>query len=274
MPVTRRAALKTFAAGVIGGGAGLVAHGYAYERLAIHVTESDFIVPGLAPEHAGLRVGFITDLHHSDYLSADDVARAADLVIARRPDLIVLGGDYVTRRNRRYMHPCSEALGHLTAAHGVFAILGNHDDDRHMPAALSDRGFSVLKDARTTIQVHGQPLTLVGIRFWTRQIAQLAALLKGSSASTILLAHDPRRLVEAAALAVPAVLSGHTHGGQLVLPGIGPLGGRRFPVIAGLGERDGSRIFVSRGIGTVFVPIRVNCPPEVAILTLRPAVSA
>lgn len=270
MPLTRRAALRTFAAGLIGGGAGLTAHGYAYERVAIRVVETDLAVSGLAPEHDGLRIGFITDLHHSEYLAMEDVVRAADLVLARRPDLIVLGGDYVTLRNRRYMEPCAEALAHLTAPHGVFAILGNHDDERHMPAALAARRFSVLQDARTTITIRGQPLTLVGIEFWTRRIADLAPLLRGSSAPAILLAHDPRRLAEAAALAVPAVLSGHTHGGQLVLPGIGPLGGRRFPVIAGPGEREGSRIFVSRGIGTVFVPIRVNCPPEVVIVTLRP----
>jgi len=274
VPLTRRAALRTFAAGLIGGGAGLAAHGYAYERLAIRVIETDLAVPGLAPEHAGLRIGFITDLHHSEFLAAQEVTRAADLVLARRPDLIILGGDYVTLRNRRYMEPCAEALAHLTAPHGVFAILGNHDDDRYMPAALAARGLTVLKDARTTLTIRGQPLTLVGIRFWTRRVSELAPLLPGSSATTLLLAHDPRRLVEAAALAVPAVLSGHTHGGQLVLPGLGPLGGRHFPVIAGPGEREGSRIFVSRGIGTVFVPIRVNCPPEVVMLTLRPAVPA
>ncbi|HXE81150.1 MAG TPA: metallophosphoesterase [Vicinamibacterales bacterium] len=274
MPLTRRAAIRTLSAGLIGGGAGLAAHGYAYERVAIRVVDADLQVAGLAPEHAGLRIGFITDLHHSEYLAMEDVARAADLVLAQRPDLIVLGGDYVTLRNRRYMEPCAEALARLTAPEGVFAILGNHDDERHMPAALAARGFSVLKDARTTIVIRGQPLTLLGIQFWTRRASELAALLKGSSSPTILLAHDPRRLAEAAALAIPAVLSGHTHGGQLVLPGIGPLGGRRFPVIAGHGERDGSRIFVSRGIGTVFVPIRVNCPPEVVIVTLRPEVRA
>ena len=271
MPVTRRTALRTFAAGLIGGGAGLAAHGYAYERVAIRVIDTDLAVAGLAPEHTGLRLGFITDLHHSEYLSMDEVARAANLVLERRPDLIVLGGDYVTLRNRRYMGSCAEALGHLTAPHGVYAILGNHDDDRHMPAALAARGFAVLRDASTTLSIHGQPLALVGIRFWTRRIGEIAPLLRGLAVPTILLAHDPRRLAEAAALAVPAVLSGHTHGGQLVLPGIGPLGGRRFPVIAGPGERDGSRIFVSRGIGTVFVPVRVNCPPEVVIVTLKPA---
>ena len=85
----------------------------------------------------------------------------------------------------------------------------------------------------------------------------------------ILLAHDPRRLYEAADLDVPAVLSGHTHGGQIVLPGVGALARRSFPVLSGLGARDKTTMFVSRGVGTVYVPIRINCPPEVAIVTLK-----
>jgi uncharacterized protein len=68
---------------------------------------------------------------------------------------------------------------------------------------------------------------------------------------------------------VPAVLAGHTHGGQVVMPGFGAIARRRFPVVAGLGQRDNTRIFVSRGVGTVYVPIRLNCPPEVAVVPLR-----
>jgi hypothetical protein len=85
----------------------------------------------------------------------------------------------------------------------------------------------------------------------------------------ILLAHDPRRLIEAAELNIPLVLSGHTHGGQVVLPGIGAIAARKFPVIAGLGRRGKTSIFVSRGVGTVYVPYRLNCPPDVALLTLK-----
>jgi predicted MPP superfamily phosphohydrolase len=85
----------------------------------------------------------------------------------------------------------------------------------------------------------------------------------------LLLAHDPRRLDEAATLDIPAVLSGHTHGGQIVLPGVGAIARRNFPVLAGLGSRGNTSMFVSRGIGTVYVPVRINCPPEVAIVTLK-----
>ena len=93
--------------------------------------------------------------------------------------------------------------------------------------------------------------------------------MKGAEGTVLLLAHDPRRLAEAASLKVPAVLSGHTHGGQIVLPGVGALARRSFPVLSGLGQQGDTSIFVSRGIGTIYVPVRINCPPEVALLTLR-----
>lgn len=86
----------------------------------------------------------------------------------------------------------------------------------------------------------------------------------------VLLAHDPRRLTEAAALNIPLVLSGHTHGGQIVLPLVGAIAAQKYPVLEGLGRRKRTTLFVSRGLGTVYVPARVNCPPEVAVLTLQP----
>jgi predicted MPP superfamily phosphohydrolase len=97
----------------------------------------------------------------------------------------------------------------------------------------------------------------------------IASVLKGTGGTTLLLAHDPRRLTEAASLDVQLVLSGHTHGGQVVLPGVGALAGRKFPVLAGYAMKDNTALFVSRGVGTVYVPVRVNCPPDVAVLTLR-----
>ena len=112
-------------------------------------------------------------------------------------------------------------------------------------------------------------LELAGISFWTRERQKIAEVLKGSRGPVLLLAHDPRRLVEASALNVAAVLSGHTHGGQIVLPGIGAIAARKFPVAAGNGSLGDTTIFVSRGIGTVYVPARINCPPEVAIITLQ-----
>jgi predicted MPP superfamily phosphohydrolase len=193
------------------------------------------------------------------------------MMMSARPDLIVLGGDYVTWGDRRYVGPVAEALGGLSAPHGVFAILGNHDDDHDMPAALTERRIQVLRDARTRLAINGDAIELAGVRFWTKRTADVAAVIKGAKHPVVLLAHDPRRLTEAATLGVPLVLSGHTHGGQVVLPGAGAIAARKFPVIAGIARREHTSIFVSRGVGTVYVPVRINCPPEVAILTLQSA---
>ena len=107
-----------------------------------------------------------------------------------------------------------------------------------MPAALARNGVQMLKDARTRLTIRHETVDLVGIRFWTKRQADIAALTRGAAPMTILLAHDPRRLTEAAALNIPLVLSGHTHGGQVVLPVVGAVAAQKFPVVAGLGRRD------------------------------------
>lgn len=268
MGMTRRAALKGMLAAAVGTTTGAIAYGVGYERHHLSLTRTPLPMSGLPPSLEGLRVGLITDVHHSAMVSADDVTAAVRLLLSARPDLIVLGGDYVTFGDRAYVEPAAELLSSLRAPHGVFAILGNHDDDRDMPAALDRRGVTVLRDARTRLEIRGETLDLAGVRFWTRSVADIARVLRGTGETTLLLAHDPRRLTQAAALNVPGVLSGHTHGGQVVMPGIGALAGRRFPVLAGTAREQNTSIFVSRGIGTVYVPVRLNCPPEVAVITL------
>ncbi len=270
MRLTRRDALRAIAATGVGLAAGPIAYGVAYERHRLALVQADLPVSGLPPAHDGLRIGLITDIHHSATVSADDVNRAVQLLASARPDLIVLGGDYVTYGNRAYVEPVAELLAPLAhAPQGSFAVLGNHDDDRDMAAALVKNNFVVLKDQHTRAHIHGEALDLVGIRFWTRRTTHVAQVLKGTGANTILLAHDPRRLTQAAELNVPVVLSGHTHGGQVVLPGVGALAKTDFPVLAGAMRRENTSLFVSRGVGTVYVPLRLNCPPDVAVLTLR-----
>ena len=269
MGLTRRAALKGVLATTVGAVTGGAVYGVGYERHHLGLTAAALDVSGLAPELDGLRIAFLTDIHHSAMVPADDVAAAVTLTLSTNPDLIVLGGDYVTWGDRDYVGPVAELLKPLRAPNGVFAILGNHDDDRDMPSALSRNHVVVLKDQLTRIVVRGEPIDLIGIRFWTRRPGDIARIVRRAGETSILLAHDPRRLTEAAALNIPAVLSGHTHGGQVVLPGFGAIARRNFPVVAGLGRQDNTAIFVSRGVGTVYVPIRINCPPEVALVTLR-----
>jgi predicted MPP superfamily phosphohydrolase len=267
----RRAALRVLTAAGIGFITGGGAHGFLYERHRIGVTRATLPVSGLPNALDGLRVVMLTDLHLSPTVPRSDIEVAVQLAMAERADLIILGGDYVSFLDRRYMQPCADALAPLSAPYGIYAVLGNHDDDVEMPRALERQGIVVLKDARTTVSIKHEKLEMIGIRFWTRATVDIAKLLKGASATstTVLLAHDPRRLQQAAALNIPLMLSGHTHGGQIVLPGIGALAARKFPVAQGMARRENTTAFVSRGIGTVYVPCRINCPPEIAVLTLQ-----
>jgi len=269
MSISRRTAIKTVIATTVGTATAGLTYGAAVERHRIGMTSATLPVAGLPPALDGLRISLITDIHHSRIVPASDVVQAIELAMSARPDLIVLGGDYVTFGDRAFVGPVAELLGSLQAPHGVFAVLGNHDDDRDMPAALAAKGFTVLKDQRTQVTIRNETLTLAGIRFWTRRAENIARVVTGAEGTVLLLAHDPRRLAEAANLKVPAVLSGHTHGGQIVLPGAGAIARRSFPVLSGLGQQGDTSIFVSRGVGTIYVPVRINCPPEVALLTLR-----
>lgn len=272
MALTRRDFLRLSTVASVGALTGVAAYGIAYERHQIDLVTRDVAVRGLPPALDGLRIGMITDVHHSSVVPAGDIARAVSRLKGAAPDIVVLGGDYVSFFDRKYAAPVADLLAPLAGAPlGSFAVLGNHDDEREVPATLAARGFTMLKDQRTALTVRGERLDIAGIRFWTRTPGDIAGVLKGTGGTTILLAHDPRRLTEAAALDVQLVLSGHTHGGQVVIPAVGAIAGRKFPVLAGFATRDNTSLFVSRGVGTVYVPVRINCPPDVAVLTLRTA---
>ncbi len=265
----RRAALRVLTAAGIGFLYGGSAHGFLYERHRIGVTRATLPGSGQPIALDGLRVVMLTDLHLSPTVPREDIEVAVQLAMAEQGDLVILGGDYVSFMDRGYMQPCADLLAPLTAPHGIFAVLGNHDDDVEMPRLLERQGIEVLKDARTTVTIKHERLDLIGIRFWTRATVDIARLLRGATGTSVLLAHDPRRLQQAAALNIPLMLSGHTHGGQIVLPGIGALAAKKFPVAQGMARRENTTVFVSRGIGTIWVPVRINCPPEIAVLTLQ-----
>ncbi|MGE3842194.1 MAG: metallophosphoesterase [Vicinamibacterales bacterium] len=266
----RRFVLKSLIGLGVGSTTGVAAWGYFYERQRLFSNTSRVPIAGLPSALHGLRIALLTDLHRSEAVSDEFIRSAVGLARAARPDVVVLGGDYVSFGDRRFMQASAETLSGLTAPNGVFAVMGNHDDDREMPAALKRQGVEVLRDARTTVSIHGQPVDFIGLRFWSRRRDILARILAGAEGFPILLAHDPRRLPDAASLRIPLVLSGHTHGGQVRLPGLTAITARKFPVLAGLGYEGPTTLFVSRGVGTIYVPVRVNCPPEVSILELVP----
>lgn len=267
--MSRRDATKLFAAAGAGLLTGGLVHGAANERHRVGVTHATLPVSGLPGAFQGLRIALLTDLHLSPIVDAADIEKAVRLTLEQRPDLIVLGGDYVTWGHEHFVGPVAELLSPLDAPLGVLAVLGNHDSDEVMTEALERNRFTVLRDEHTRLERGGDALDFIGLRYWTRQVSTLAKLIDAPGNVNILLAHDPRRIAEAAELNIPLVLSGHTHGGQIVLPGIGAWNRGFFPTMQGTLERDNSVLFVSRGIGMVYVPMRVNCPPEVAILTLE-----
>ena len=269
MELSRRSMLTALVNGGVGLGVGGYTYGAVHERHQLELTATELTLSGLDPVHDGLRIAFLTDIHHSALVPAADVEHAVRLAQSAAPDLVVLGGDYVTFGDRSYVAPMAQLLRPLDAPHGVFAVVGNHDEERSVGEALGRNGFAVLLDAWTRIVVRRAPLDIGGIRFWTRRGDQIARALRGIGPTVLLLAHDPRRLREAAALNVGGVLTGHTHGGQVVLPLVGALAARKFPVASGLARQENTTMFVSRGIGTVYAPVRIGCPPEVSIVTLR-----
>ena len=169
----------------------------------------------------------------------------------------------MTNRDPRFIQPAADALARLAAPHGVFAVLGNHDDERDVPRRSVGRLHRAAGCADANLHPQ-RAFDIAGLRYWTHRMADITRVVRGASPTLLLIAHTPKRLFEAMALSVPLLLCGHTHGGQIVLPGIGAVAAREFPIIAGAERRENTTVFVSRGVGTVYVPVRVNCPPEVA----------
>ena len=257
---SRRRLLEMATAVVVGTVTGLNADSVIHEQSELSLTRVEIAPRDWPMPLNGLTIGFLTDLHRSTTVSRELIDRAVALVLDQHPDLVVLGGDYVSFGERAYVDSVAESLSRLRAPHGVFAVLGNHDDDKYVPGALVKTGIEVLKDQRTRITVDGQSVDLVGVRYWTRRLEEVAPLVDQRQPVRLLLAHDPRRLREAAALGFPLVLSGHTHGGQVVLPALGAIAARKFPIAAGLTSQDDTQLFVSRGVGDRVRPSPLPLP--------------
>jgi predicted MPP superfamily phosphohydrolase len=270
MRVSRRVALRSLAgAGLVGAGIG--AYGFGFGRRRVEVTRTLVRLPALPPALAGLRIGLVSDIHCGEFMPVERVAEAAELLMRERPELILLGGDHVTWHDRNALPVCADGLSALSAPLGVFAVAGNHDPENVLKRVFESNGrIRVLNDERVELRASNESIALGGVRYWSQRTPDVRRVFRGASGFPILLAHDPRRLTQAAQLGLPLVLSGHTHGGQVVLPVVGAPAAWRFPVVAGLGRRNATTIYVTRGLGTVVVPVRFNCPPEIAILTLSP----
>lgn len=223
----------------------------------------------------GLRIVHLTDIHHSIFTPLEEVERAVYLANRLEPDLVALTGDYVTF-SPAYIQPVARALGRLKARRGVFAVLGNHDfqvDAEEITRALRSHRIRVLRNSRRPLRAGKETLWIVGVDdiWWSSD--DLPAALKAVPArdAKVLLCHNPLGIWQASRHAIDLVLSGHTHGGQVRVPGFRHLYksklGERF--VDGWNRLHGTQIYVSRGIGKVIVPIRFDCPSEIACLNLR-----
>ena len=263
-------------------GAAALADGFFVEPRTIDVTRHDVPVPGLAPEFDGWRVAAVSDVHLSDGVHA--AARAALAELAReRPDVVVLIGDICNRRSD---------LAHLAAwardargTRATFATLGNWEHDAGIDRSTAERAYGSVgvellynSSARVTAPgSKGGTLTFVGIDDPVLGHPDIATAVRGVGADdpALWVLHGPGFVDGVPRDVFPhpaAILAGHTHGGQIRLPFYTPYvptGSGRF--VAGWYRDTVAPLYVTRGIGTVTVPARLFCPPEVAVFTLRPA---
>ena len=175
----------------------------------------------------------------------------------------------------QYAAPCAEVVGRLKARHGVYAVLGNHDhwtDAALITDLFRAEGIEVLINEGMRFQKDGASFWLAGVNDTMVGLEDLSLAMAGSSADEmkLLLAHNPIILRRAARAGVDLVLSGHTHGGQVALrPDRNASGRSRRRVLNGLGRHEDTQIYVTRGLGTVILPIRYGCPPEISLLELH-----
>lgn len=243
----------------------------------IRLNRLEIALPGLPPAFEGYTILHMSDLHADGPLDFDGaVARALDGVEA---DLCALTGDYRYRLKGTHdeaARPMADILRHVRARDGIVGVLGNHDLGT-MVAPLREIGIDVLVNEHRTLRRGNDEIRLIGLDdVHAYQPADEAAeALNGMPEGfRILLLHSPELLDEAAAAGVSLYLAGHTHGGQICLPGGRALltnirSPRRFA--RGAWRHGEMRGYTTTGVGVSMLPMRFHCPPEVALITLRRA---
>jgi predicted MPP superfamily phosphohydrolase len=266
--------------------AGIIFAGSAYATYRsddYEVSEITIPVAGLPEAFQGFTIALISDIHSSVFMLKEQMMEYARVVNSFRADLIAVPGDFVNSMLEE-VYPFAEAFSSLRAPHGVYGVLGNHDyytrKVEAVAAEVEQSGIKLLRNANTILEKDGQKLALVGIDDSSSFRISIPAYQRATNGIAddipkVLLCHRPIFFDKAADRGVQLMLAGHTHGGQVVFGRFGdrtitPMGvATRY--IAGLYQRDDSRLYVSRGVGTVGVPYRLNCPPEVTKITLARA---
>ena len=231
----------------------------------------------------GFTIALLSDFHYDPYFSVHPLRSAIGMVNGLRPDLIALTGDFVSvpwfgdpAEAASAAEPCAQLLRQMRAPHGLWAVMGNHDaftDPDRVTSTLRSTGIQVLLNQSEPIERDGARFWLGGVDDVLGGTADLDATLRDIPANeaAVLLAHEPDYADTVARYSVDLQLSGHTHGGQVRVPFVRPL---YLPDLAkkyvwGMYRIRGLALYTNPGLGTVNVPVRMNCPPEITLLTIR-----
>ena len=256
---------------------GLVAYSVLTQLRGLTYPRIEVPVPGLPPAFDGFTIVQISDTHVGIWTKPRHIRQIVAQVNAMNPDLLVLTGDYVNRFERNCT-PSGESLWGVRAKHGVYAVLGNHDywvNADAMTKALKRSGVEALFDEQRKVTVGKESITLVGLDDEWEGNPDYDKAFKGISADDvcITIAHNPDAVLHLEGKPVALLFSGHTHGGIINLPLIGPIAtttklDRKYS--SGMHEINGIKTYISRGIGLVSIPFRFHCPPEVPVFILKP----
>jgi len=263
------------------------AYGLLYGRLNLETTAPVIHLPKLPRAFDGFRICQLSDLHIGPYMPAEQIRKFAAIANQQQADMIVLTGDFVTF-DPTTQQAVVEALSGLRAPYGVWGCLGNHDAWSGVEDSITElfrqTGVRMLRGANAPISAGGESFNLIGVDFQSAKkfgpspavqhlLANIEPLVDRDRVN-ILLSHNPDTYDRAAELGIEFSLAGHTHGGQLALEFISPeLAPSRLvtPYVAGHFQKSGGQLYVNRGIGTIFVPMRVGAPPELTVYKLSRA---
>jgi uncharacterized protein len=234
-------------------------------------------IADLPVEFAGLTIAHLSDIHHGPYTSLDYINRCVEIVNSLGPDIVALTGDY-TFAGKSYIEPCAEVLKGLRPRIDTYAVLGNHD--YYASAGLVARAFraaglNLLIDQKERLEHRGEKLWVMGLDDLYYGETDLRRMMREISQEEpkIVLAHEPDFIETFAEKNKHAdlIMSGHTHGGQIRLPLLGAPQvpskyGQRYAM--GLNHKGAMQIYTTRGIGTIILPTRFDCPPEIVLYTL------
>jgi hypothetical protein len=277
---SRRVFLRRSAYGLAAASFGSAAYGVYAEKDDVRFTRTHIAIPLLPPSMDGFTIAMASDIHSSPFMTKAEMDACVQALLSVDADVIVVPGDFVTSATEE-VYPFAESFSALHAPSGVYGVMGNHDffaaDPDRVAREVNDCGIRLLHNERTLVTKGGGSIALVGIDDVgrpERASAYLRSALRGASPEvpSILLCHRPYFLPQAAEEGIDLVLSGHTHGGQIVFGRFGNVTltpAQLFsPYVWGHYRHGAAQMFVSRGVGTVGLPMRINCPPEIVVITL------